>query len=97
MHLEELYEDSNFNQSLVRLAVMHLLPFDEYRQEVFLYLLEHDINPLKAAHRIADRMKYRNDNSRSASIDPIENDDEYESVSDIMSRMIYSGAAVKVG
>ncbi len=40
MQIEQLYEDQKYNQRLVELAGKNLLPFDDYRQEVFTWLSE---------------------------------------------------------
>ena len=57
MQLEALYEDNSYNQFLVRLAGKNLLEFDDYRQEVFMWLAENGGDVHKAADRVAKRMK----------------------------------------
>ena len=57
MQIEQLYDSQKYNQRLVDLAGKNLLPFDDYRQEVFLWLIENGGDPWKAAKRIAMRMK----------------------------------------
>lgn len=80
MQIEDLFTDDEYNQLLVKLAGRNLLSFDDYRQEVFSYLVEHStVSPRKAAHRIASKMKYWDMKIKSVSLDQI---GESESLAD---------------
>lgn len=69
MDLELLFEDQEFNQYLVKLAGKNLLSFDDYRQEVFLYLAESNDDARKVAKRIAMRMRRRQIKDQSIAYD----------------------------
>lgn len=58
MTIDELYEDPKFTDKLLILSKKNLLPFDDFRQEVFLELTE-TLNPEidKVAQKVAKRMK----------------------------------------
>ena len=58
MTIEALYEDSDYIEYLLTLSRKNLLQFDDYRQEVFLYIAEHNSSdPRKVAKRIAMRIR----------------------------------------
>jgi len=85
--LEALYVDSAFNEQLTELSEKNLLPFDDYRQEVFLYLAENGImsgsDLRRIAKRIAMRMRRKQVKEQSVSLDAIGDfsyDDEFPSV-----------------
>jgi hypothetical protein len=55
--VEKLYFDESFRELLFNLARKNLLPFDDYRQEVFASLSENQkSDAIKEAKRIAMRM-----------------------------------------
>jgi hypothetical protein len=82
INIESLYEDLEYNNYLVRLAGKNLLPFDDFRQEVFLHLIESGGDPKKAAGRIAKRMQREDKKHRAYSFDDNRDSDdtEYNSV-----------------
>lgn len=57
--IDALYADEYYTEYLESLASKNLLPFDDYRQEVFLELLEHGGAPRPVAKKIAMRMRRR--------------------------------------
>jgi hypothetical protein len=70
VQLEELYSNDDYNQKLVQLANKNLLPFDDYRQEVFVYMMEHpNTSPKRAAERVAAKMKYWDMKQSTISLD----------------------------
>lgn len=84
MTVEALYEDDDFNDTLLMQSRKNLLPFDDYRQEVFLHLLEEPTNDVvKAAQRIAKRMKRKQIREATVSLDALGDnlpDTDYPSV-----------------
>jgi hypothetical protein len=69
--LNALYSDDKYNEYLVKLAGQNLLSFDDFRQEVFLYLSEHTSDARKSAKRIAMRMRRSNIKLATVSLDQI--------------------------
>ena len=56
--ITDLYDDEQFNDELLRLAQKNLLPFDDYRQEVFLHLIEHK-HPAAQSRQVAKKIAMR--------------------------------------
>lgn len=82
MTVAELYDDGDYNDELVRLAGKNLLEPDEYRQEVFLYLIEHSgADPRLAAKRIAMRMGRKQQREYAVSLDQMGDVDDTEAPS----------------
>ena len=70
MTLSALYDDDEFNDELVRLSHKNLLEPDDYRQEVFLYLLESpEQSPWLVAKRVAMRMRRKQQRDSAVSLD----------------------------
>ena len=102
MQIETLYEDDSFNDLLVNYATNRgIYAFDDYKQDVFLAIIEDGVQTRSQCTRIADKIAKRY--SRTDSGDDIMHyaysDDEGNTESDdeIMSRLVYEGKARKVG
>jgi hypothetical protein len=70
LNLETLYEDETYNDYLVTLSRKNLIPYDDFRQEVFANLIElpkQDIHLL--AKKIAMRMMRADIKQRADSLD----------------------------
>ena len=83
--IEALYDDNAFLQILEYISNKNLLPFDDYRQEVFLYLYDNEYRESdlrKIADKIAKRMKRRQikEHHYSFNEDIDSDEDDYPSV-----------------
>ena len=101
MQVEALYEDDKFNDLLVNYANRRsIYEFDDYKQDVFLAILEEGAGTRKECQRIADKVAKRY--SRTDTGADIESmaytDDEgnTETHEETMSRLIHEGRAVKI-
>jgi hypothetical protein len=72
MTIESLYEDEAFNGVLLTLSRHAYLPFDDFKGEVFLHLVEFPTaDPKKSAKRIAMRMRRQQAREATSSVDVI--------------------------
>ena len=85
--VEELYADSDFTDMLVRISAKNLLDFDDFRQSVFLEIIESGCKTLheckQAAWRVRHRIQKDNIKHQAYSIDEewdAASDEEYPSV-----------------
>lgn len=73
MSIDELYADNAFNDFLVYTANKNLLEFDDYKQDVFLEIIESgaDCERLykRAAWRVRDRNKKKEIKNKTISVD----------------------------
>jgi hypothetical protein len=102
MDIVELYTDESFNNLLDGIASKKKIKdFDDYRQDVFVEILDTGAKTRKqyanCANRIASRY-YRSAFQEDIYNYGINEDGEYyENEDDIMSRLIYHGKASKAG
>lgn len=101
MNITELYNDENFNDVLVHLSnLKRIKEFDDFKQDVFLEILNREYKTLKACKAAANRVAYKyGSDYEDADIDDysyIDDTGNIETSDDTMSRMIYHGRAEKV-
>lgn len=73
MFIDELYNDDGFNNFLVYTANKNMFGFDDYKQDVFLEIMESNAKSnkeyKKAAWRVRDRNKKREIDNKTISLD----------------------------
>ncbi|MDC7125765.1 MAG: hypothetical protein PQJ46_09365 [Spirochaetales bacterium] len=68
MLIEKLYLDESFDEILLNFARRDFLSFDDFKQEVFTYLLENPSGDFKkTADKIAKRMSRKNAKEKAVS------------------------------
>jgi hypothetical protein len=99
MNIEELYEDSQFNNLLVMMAnEKRIVDFDDFRQDVFVEIIDSSASNMrqykKAAWRVASRERYRTMLAGDTDIASLayENENgELEADDEVMARLVHSG------
>lgn len=93
--ITDLYEDDSFNNLLVMIANQRkIVDFDDYRQDVFLEILDCDYSDMQHFKRAARRVAQRYINNRDIDIQSYGNEDDNgmpETDNEIMDRLVYSG------
>jgi hypothetical protein len=96
MDIVELYEDEQFNNLLEVIAQRkNICPYDDFRQDVFLEIIERGYSDRdqfrKAAERIASRY-YRENRDDDVMRLAYENENgELETDDEVMARLVHSG------
>ncbi len=95
MNIEELYLDDSFNNLLVMIANQRRITnFDDYKQDVFLEIIDSNYNSMKQYKRAARRVGQRYIDNRSLDIESlseVNESGEIESADETMSRLVYHG------
>ena len=101
MEIVALYEDEKFNTLLEMIAEKNrIIDFDDFRQDVFLEILERKCTTRDEYRRAARRVGMRY--YRASKYDDImgyareDDNGDFETEDEVMSRLIYEGRAVKV-
>jgi len=102
MQIEALYDDDAFNDLLIGYAAKRgIYSFDDYKQDVFLAIVDSGAKTVKQCSMIADKVakRYSRSDSGADIMHYVYADDDGNTESDdeIMGRLIYQGRAVKVG
>lgn len=102
MTVDELAYDERFDNLLEMIANQRrIIDFDDYRQDVFLEILDtgaEDGREFKrAARRVADRYRRARVDADIEAYALVDEDGQSETAEEAMSRMVYDGGAVKVG
>jgi hypothetical protein len=96
LEINELYEDASFNNLLVGLAnKKRILSFDDFRQDVFLEIVERGYTTMSEFKRAANRVawyyyKYSGDVDIASLAYENENG-ELETDDEVMARLVHSG------
>ncbi len=99
MNIEQLYEDEAFNNLLVIMSnEKRIVDFDDFRQDVFLEIIDSKAKNMKAykraAWRVADRERYKMKIASSYDIESlsyINENGEPETHDETMARLVYHG------
>ena len=95
MNIEELYLNDSFNNLLVMIANQRRITnFDDYKQDVFLEIIDCDYLNMKQFKRAARRVAQRYIDNRTVdveSLSAIDENGDIETHDETMARLVYHG------
>jgi hypothetical protein len=90
--IAELYDDDGFNNLLVMIASQRrITEFDDYRQDVFLEIVNCGYRHMRGFKQAARRVAQRHRNYYDVDIFAFAADGEFESSDEIMGRLVFHG------
>ena len=95
MNIETLYENEQFNNLLEVIASRNkIYEFDDYKQDVFMEILDNNCKNMKACTRVANKIALRHyRQNQNIDIMSFTDNDSYEPDHEVMGRLVYDKKA----